>query len=248
LIRIILILGLIFLFGVFLRWFIHSKPAAIKKALKRFLLSFVVLALLYLTATGRLGWLLPIIGGLAALLARWLPYLLRMAPVLQRLWVQYRANRPQPGPENVSIVETEYMRMKLDHDLGEISGEVLKGRFAGRPFSALDLKSLLQLREEVTGLDQDSIVLIESYLERIYPNDWRTAGSSQEEQRRSGARSRRNDMTREEALEILGLPSNSSSDDVIAAHRRLMQKMHPDRGGSDYLAAKINQARAVLLG
>lgn len=135
--------------------------------------------------------------------------------------------------------------MKLDHDLGEISGEVLKGRFAGRTLSELDLNSLLQLREEVMGRDQDSIALIESYLDRIYPNDWRKAGSSQEEQKSSGAPA---DMTREEALEILGLSPNSLPGEIIAAHRRLIQKLHPDRGGSDYLAAKINRAREVLLG
>lgn len=159
--------------------------------------------------------------------------------------MQYRAKRPRTGAENVSTVETEFVRMKLDHDLGEISGEVLKGRFAGRTFNELDLNSLLQLREEVMGYDKDSLALIESYLDRIYPNDWRKAGSQQGQQKRSFDP---DDMTREEALEILGLSSSSLPGDIIAAHRRLIQKIHPDRGGSDYLAAKINRAREVLLG
>ncbi|MGH8551166.1 MAG: molecular chaperone DnaJ [Methylococcales bacterium] len=244
-IRIILILGLIFLVSVALRWFGRASSAAVKKALKRLLLAFAVIGLLYLTATGRLGWLLPLIGAVAAMLARSLPYFLRLAPLLQRLWMQYRAKRPRSGEDNISTVETEFVRMKLDHDLGEISGEILKGRFAGRALNELDLRNLLQLREEVMGHDQDSLLLIESYLDRIYPDEWRKGHSSREQQKRSFDP---DDMTREEALEILGLAANSLPGDIIAAHRRLIQKIHPDRGGSDYLAAKINRAREVLLG
>ncbi|MGR9105884.1 MAG: DnaJ domain-containing protein [Gammaproteobacteria bacterium] len=244
-IRILFLLGLIFLVSVLLQWFIHSRPAVIKKVLTRVLLTFAVLVLFYLTVTGRLGWLLPIIGGLVALLARSLPHLLRFAPLLQRLWMQYRANRQQTAQDKVSTVETEFVRMSLDHDRGEIHGEVLKGRFAGRSFSELDLQSLLQLREEVLGHDADSVALIESYLDRIYPNDWRTAGSSRKDHARSNEDP---GMSREEALEVLGLAPNASRNEVLAAHRRLIQKIHPDRGGSGYLAAKINRAREVLLG
>ncbi len=247
-IQIVLVVGLIFVLVVFLQWFIYSAPAATKIVLKRFLLSFGVLVVLVLTVSGRLGWLLPILGGLVAMLARVFPHLIRLAPVLQRLWTQYRASKPQTRTQNVSAVETEFIRMTLDHELGEISGEVLKGRFAGSTFNELNLRSLLQLREEVMGLDNDSVALIESYLDRIYPNDWQKARTSQEEQKRERTRRGEENMRREEALEILGLPAGSSSSDIIAAHRKLIQKIHPDRGGSGYLAAKINRARDVLLG
>lgn len=244
-IRIVLLVGLIFLLGAFVHWFVHAKPAAVKSFLKRFLWVFSISALLYLTATGRLDWLVPLLGGLAAMLFRSLPFLFRLAPAFHRFWVQHRARRPVTGTEDVSTVETEFVRMKLDHDLGEISGEVLKGRFTGRTFNELDLGSLLMLREEVMGVDNDAVALIESYLDRIYPDAWRTAGSGEGRQKRESGEDK---MTREEALEILGLPSNSLPDEIIKAHRRLIQKLHPDRGGSDYLAQKINRAREVLLG
>ena len=138
--------------------------------------------------------------------------------------------------------------MQLDHNLGEVSGEVLKGRFTGRTFNELNLESLLQLRDEVSGVDLDAVALVESYLDRIYPNDWRNAKSSQDQQRYSSDTSNHDEMKPEEALEILGLTSDSLPSDIIDAHRRLIQKNHPDRGGSDYLAAKINRARDVLLG
>jgi curved DNA-binding protein CbpA len=54
-------------------------------------------------------------------------------------------------------------------------------------------------------------------------------------------------MNRDEALAVLGLKNGATADTIRAAHRRLMKELHPDRGGSDYLAAKVNQAKDVLL-
>lgn len=247
-IRIIILLALIISILILLRWFVHAAPSEIKKNMQRFLVLVGGVVLVVLIASGRLNWLLPVIGGLIAILARSLPHLLRFAPALQRLWTQYRANRPSSEPENSSTVETDYVRMKLDHDLGEISGEVLQGHFAGRSLNELNLESLLQLLDEVRGVDPDALALVESYLDRIYPNDWRNTESSQNQNRGSGDTSSPDDMKQQEALEILGLTSDSSPNEIIEAHRRLIQKIHPDRGGSDYLASKINRARDVLLG
>lgn len=64
---------------------------------------------------------------------------------------------------------------------------------------------------------------------------------------RSGAASRGSAMSPAEAREVLGLGTHPTRDEVIAAHRRLMQKLHPDRGGSTFLAKQLNEAKQVLL-
>lgn len=55
-------------------------------------------------------------------------------------------------------------------------------------------------------------------------------------------------MSQKEALDILGLKPGASREQILQAHKRIMQKLHPDRGGSDHLAAQINRAKDALLG
>ena len=70
------------------------------------------------------------------------------------------------------------------------------------------------------------------------------AGNRQQSSRASAAAGA---MSRDQAREILGLGTHPTRDEVIAAHRRLMQKVHPDRGGSTFLAQQLNEAKRVLL-
>jgi DnaJ-domain-containing protein 1 len=133
--------------------------------------------------------------------------------------------------------------MELDHDTGEMHGAVLKGEHAGRTLAQMDHDELLALYREAAGNDAESGRLLETYLDRALGDDWRnSAGSNGAGPAHSGS------MTPDEALKVLGLHDIASEDDIRAAHRRLMIQNHPDRGGSDYLAAKINEARDVLLG
>ena len=161
-IRIYLILLLVIIAYFALRGFLKTSPNLLAKYARIFFLCIIGLALLYLTATGRLNWLFAL-GGLAiAYVLRLMPAILQYAPQLHRLWQQFTGSK-----ENASQRQSE---------------SISKGK-----------------------------------------------------------------MSVEEAYEVLGLKPGASEQDIVAAHRKLMQKIHPDRGGSDYLAAKINLAKKILL-
>jgi hypothetical protein len=132
--------------------------------------------------------------------------------------------------------------MELDHDSGKMTGTVISGPFKGtslEEMSTADLKSLYDLCAKAS--DQ-SISLLEAWLDRNKP-EWRETwtGTDRAKQASTGA------MSRDEALSVLGLKAGATNEDIKSAHRRLMKDFHPDRGGSDYLAAKINQAKDILL-
>lgn len=150
--------------------------------------------------------------------------------------------RMQKTPGQVSRVRSAFVEMELDHDSGAMRGRILAGPHEGTSLDALDLTTLLGLLPEI---DADSRALMEAYLDRRDP-DWRErvqggAGASGPPPARSGK------MTEEEAYQILGVPAGASAEEVGKAHRSLMKKLHPDQGGSTYLAAQINEAKEVLL-
>lgn len=151
-------------------------------------------------------------------------------------------SRGQGG--RASNIETEWLSMSLNHGTGDVDGEVQQGRFAGRRLSDMTVDEVLSLLRECQSDDPQSAQLLEAYLDRVAPG-WRggEAGSDS-----AGAPGGQGPMTREEALDVLGLAEGASADEVRAAHRRLMREHHPDRGGSTWLAARINQAKEVLLG
>ena len=163
----------------------------------------------------------------------------------------------QRTPGQKSRVSTSLLAMELDHNFGNMTGEVLSGRFVGRPLSQLSLAELLELRQEALAFSDQSSALLDAFLDRQDPL-WREAwanrdGTGEDGPRRSSSRRGRGGngrslMGRKEALDVLGLAEGATSDEIRAAHRRMMKTYHPDHGGSDYLAAKINQAKDVLLG
>jgi DnaJ domain len=141
-----------------------------------------------------------------------------------------------------SRVATTTLAMELDHDTGTMTGEVLAGPWRGKRLEDLSPDALLSLYEYCGTANDQSISLLEAWLDRNKPN-WRDTWAGDRKAQSSGTGT----MTRDEAFAVLGLQSNASAQEIKNAHRRLMKDFHPDRGGSDYLAAKINQAKDILL-
>ncbi|MFI5016301.1 MAG: DnaJ domain-containing protein [Hyphomicrobiales bacterium] len=227
---------LVFLLGLLLlRAFVEANPAKLARGVRIFLVTLAgalgLLALILLFATERLGPALAVLLGLA--------------PLALRSWARWRGRQAagQPPPGQASEVETDTLRMHLDHDTGTMSGSVRRGRFAGRDLGELRRDELIELWHECRAEDAPAAKLLEAYLDRLAP-DWREASRAGG----NAAGGAGDAMTREEAYAILGLGVGAGEAEIREAHHRLMMNMHPDRGGSTYLAAKINRAREVLLG
>ena len=142
-----------------------------------------------------------------------------------------------------SRIETDHLEMELDHDTGEMRGRVLKGLFKDRDIASLSPTDMALLWQDCRHTDPQSAQLVEAYLDRVHPS-WREDMARGESDMSRGPDGR---MDVEEALDILGLKRGADAEDIRRAHRNLMLKLHPDRGGSTYLAAKINEAKDVAL-
>ncbi len=234
------ILGLCLLVGFILlaRWFVVTEPR------KVVVLARWVLAVLGLIVGGYLLW-----GGFQGLAALALFFMLPALMRWRMIWNRLKAAQG-PSPGQASEVETRFFKMILDHDSGVMTGLVKEGRFRGRALEDLGIEELVDLWTECRAEDAQSAAVLEAYLDRTQGEAWREA--TQRDYGGAGAGSRppsgQGAMSQEEAHEILGLEPGASPEEIHEAHRRLMQKIHPDHGGSNYLAAKINQAKARLLG
>jgi hypothetical protein len=158
-------------------------------------------------------------------------------------WPANFTGRTQKSSGQVSRVRTAFLEMELDHDSSAMRGRVLAGRRTGASLDALDLPALLSLLDEI---DNDSRDLLAAYLDRREPS-WREHAQhdAAADDRPRAAPSGK--MTEEEAYQILGVQPGASADEISRSHRSLMKKLHPDQGGSTYLAARVNAAKDVLL-
>lgn len=146
---------------------------------------------------------------------------------------------------SASTVRSAWFEMRLDHDTGDMTGTVRQGIHVGKSLDDIPDDELIKLHEMVSG-DADSLALLEAYLDRRIAG-WRDYVDEDATARPRSAPDS-GTMTDEQAYEILGLAPGASEADIRAAHRRLMKRVHPDQGGSTFLAAKINQAKDRLLG
>jgi DnaJ domain len=214
--------------------FAHTNAAVLAKALK------VVGGVLALGAAGVMALrgridMAFLLGGLGAWLLGWSVY--------QLPWMQ--GSRPRT-PGGVSRVRSAMIEMELHHDTGAMSGSVLAGSLAGRRLDDLDETALRLLYEECRAADLDGVRLLEAYLDRRFPR-WREHAEPHADAG-PGAQPQAGSMTEQEAYQVLGLEPGAGVDEIRRAHRTLMKRLHPDQGGSTYLAARVNLAKEILLG
>lgn len=224
-----------------LHWFVTAPPGRVKTAL------------IWTAALIGVGLLLfALWGGIRQLIALALPFLMPMLFRLPGLLRRLKLPGSGSSPGQISTVETRFLRMTLDHDTGDMDGVVREGQFRPQRLSEMTHEQLQALWEEVRSADEESTAVLESYLERVLGEDWRSDDEEKEASWTGNDRGRAGpesgaEMSLEEAWRILELEPGADEAEVRAAHRRLMQKFHPDAEGSTYLASKINQAKEVLL-
>ena len=217
----------------FLSNFAHANPATLAKLFKVIggIVSFGITGLLAIR--GRID-LALLIGSLGAWLLGW-----------SRFTFPNPGGRAQRTSGSTSRVRSRLIEMTLDHDTGAMEGSVLAGAFAGQQLGALDEARLRDLLAECQASDPDGARLLDAYLDRRFPL-WRE-DTQNKEQPQADAHPASGIMTPEEAYRILDLHPGATPDQIRQAHRSLMKKLHPDQGGSSYLAARVNQARDLLL-
>ena len=164
-------------------------------------------------------------------------------------WPHWHFPNPGGGPRaqtgQSTRVATDWVEMELDHDTGDMRGRVVKGVFSGKTLQQLTDENALCFYAEAGAADSETARLLEAYLDRRLGSEWRTHANektSSSQRTRGGSA-----ITREEAYRVLGLSPGASEAEIRDAYKRLMMNLHPDRGGTDYLAAKINEAKDVLL-
>lgn len=219
-----------------LRWVIRAEPKRILRILRWLGLALAAVLVVFATLTGRLPVVLAVAAFLLPLISRW--------RVLRNILKTARG----PTRSQSSEVRTRFVLMRLDHDTGDMDGTVCDGPHSGRELSSLSFEDALEVYQAARAADPQSAQVLQAYLERMRGEAWQahmSAGGGGS--RDSGPASGGGPMSRAEARAILGVDRNAGPDAIKQAHRRLMKQAHPDHGGSDYLAARINEAKEVLL-
>ena len=224
-----LLAGFLLFSGLYMlaRWAVNARPADVAQVGYRLVGVVLVLFAAFLMIRGQ--WFIAM-------------------PVAAMAWAMFGRKPAGAGADRAggrgSTVRSAALEMTLDHDTGIIIGHVLAGSFEGQDLDGLTEADLVSLWEEIRN-DRESRDLLEAYLDGRRA-DWREAFDT-DTTSGEGRASDSGPMTQEEAYEVLGLSAGASDAEIIAAHRSLMKRVHPDQGGSTFLATKINAAKAVLL-
>ena len=222
--------------AIYYLWRVRSMPPHKQRSgYIKFLLGLMIALVVVLTLTGRMHWVGAAITGAFVFLRQILPWIIRALPFLNKL-------REQNTQSGESSIQTNHLSATLDHGSGHIDGEIIEGPHKGWLLSELSIMQLEDLLTHYQTEDEESAELLEAYIDQR-----RQQADQNTEQQRTANRAASDQSARAEALAILGLDEGSTEEEVVAAHRSLIQKLHPDRGGNDFLAAKINQAKDILL-
>lgn len=221
-----------------LRAFTRAQPAALARVLKGSGAAALFLLALGLFARGRLD-----AGLFAGALGAWL---------LAR--INRSGGRPASsgaGAGGVSRVRSAMIEMELDHATGAVRGTILAGKDEGKRLDSLTRSAVMELYRECRSVDPDGARLLEVYLDRRF-SGWRQAGDAQGDAGSAasggvGPKRWGGSISEDEAYEILGLKKGAARQDIARAHRDLMKKLHPDLGGTTDLAARVNEAKEVLM-
>ena len=230
-VRLLIAIAAIYFAIQLIRYFRRLSPEARKKFAVQYGAWIVLVVTILLFATGRLHWIGAAIGASLPFLARIIHWLPRIMPLVGMLGRSGFAN---------SLLKTPHIQLTINPSNGQISGKILSGEHQGAELQSLSESELNSLLEKFKAEHQPSARLLSAYMRLRFQQ----AGDNQEA---TSNQSTSTIANRTEALEILGLEEGASEQDIITAHKRLIQKLHPDRGGSDYLAAMINQAKDFLL-
>ena len=150
------------------------------------------------------------------------------------------------NPPATSRVRSGWLEVELDHETGDMNGVVLQGVHEGAELDSMTLEAIRELAVEIAASgDEESRQLLEAYLDRRAPG-WRE-GAHGDEAGGLGTPEGAGAMSEKEAYEVLGLAPGASVAEIREAHRRLMKRAHPDAGGSAELAARLNEAKDILL-
>ncbi len=236
--RLILLIAFLIAVSIIIQMVKNTPPKDRKKTYWKIGGAVVAIMLVLLVLTGRVHWIGAIVAAVIPLLQRLWPLIIRFLPGLIQHHQQAAANNIQRQFKHADSVQTSLLKMQLNRDNNSLHGEVISGPYAGQALDQMDMQQLQALLKYCYLGDIDSAKLLIAYLQQRFGNTWQT-------QQQSAADSQ--DMTEKEALALLGLEPNPSRQEISKAHKRLMQKVHPDRGGNDYLAAKINQAKDLLM-
>ena len=211
-------------------------------------LALIVLGVIFLimAATGRAPALFALLGAAMTQIFRIAPLLIRFAPSLRRLWGSAVPGAAGAGQgAGVSRVTTPTIDMTLDHSTGTIDGQIKQGPCSGRQLSQLSLTELKSVYAYCQQNDGEAFRLVQTYAARARPGEWQEPDNDNGQESNHPASN--SAMSVVEARQILGVNESASKQDIVQAHRSLMSRLHPDKGGSNYLAAKVNSAKQCLL-